>query len=201
MYSTLKPLILGSNSPRRKDFLEQLGLVFTVCGPDIDESVRQGELPLVYVERMATEKAGKIMERFPDHYVIGADTAVCLNDRILGKPENRDEAVEMLMALSGKEHVVSGGVCIGCHKEQVQATVSVSTSVVFAPFDEAVALAYTATGESLDKAGAYGIQGKGAFLVERINGSYSNVVGLPLTESISMLTAHGVIAIMGQGSL
>lgn len=198
IYSTIKPLVLGSNSPRRKEFLEQLGLVFTVCGPEIDESVKRGELPSAYVERMAAEKATKIMDTFPDHYVIGADTAVCVEERILGKPEDSNEAVEMLMALSGRNHVVCGGISVGCRKEQVQVVLSVSTSVVFAPFDENVARAYVATGESLDKAGAYGIQGKGSFLVDRINGSYSNVVGLPLMQTVSLLTTHGVIAVNGE---
>jgi septum formation protein len=201
IYSTLKPLVLGSNSPRRKDFLDQLGLVFTVCGPEIDESAEPGELPASYVERMATEKAGKVMEAFPDHYVIGADTAVCLGEQILGKPRNSDEAVETLMALSGREHFVRGGICVGCLKEQVQVVLSISTSVIFTPFDASVARAYVAMGESFDKAGAYGIQGKGSFLVERISGSYSNVVGLPLAETLSLLETNGVITVSAQDVL
>ncbi|WP_163338464.1 nucleoside triphosphate pyrophosphatase [Desulfopila sp. IMCC35008] len=195
IYSAVKPLVLGSNSPRRKEFLEQLGLVFTVYGPEIDESVTPGESPAAYVERMAAEKVKKVMGIYPDHYIIGADTSVCLGDRILGKPESAREAVQMLMDLSGRDHVVCSGISIGCHREQVQAVLSVSTSVVFAPFDESVARAYVASGESLDKAGGYGIQGKGTFMVERINGSYSNVVGLPLMETVSLLTSHGVIAV------
>lgn len=197
IYSTVKPLVLGSRSPRRRKFLEQLGLVFTVYAPEIDESVLPGEAPVAYVERIAVEKVEKVMMVYPDHYVIGADTSVCLGNQILGKPESNREAVQMLMALSGRDHVVCSGISIGCHREQVLAILSVSTSVTFAPFDETVAQAYVAAGESLDKAGGYGIQGKGAFLVERINGSYSNVVGLPLAETVSLLTAHGVLTVNG----
>ena len=195
IYGSRKPLILASNSPRRKSFLAELGLQFEVKAAHVDESVRFAEAPRTYVERMAREKAQAIMALAPGSWVVGADTAVCLGDTIFGKPDDEGQAVEMLMTLSGKKHRVLGGICIGCASEQVLETRSVVTEVLFSSFSRQVALAYVAQGESMDKAGAYGIQGRGGFLVERIEGSYSNVVGLPLVELLALLEINGVIAI------
>lgn len=193
IFSTLKPLVLGSDSPRRKEYLESLGIVFEVSSARMDESVLPGELPVPYVKRMAREKGRIVRSQHPESFVLTADTAVCIGDRILGKPADGDEAVAMLMDLSGKEHTVFSGICVGSSKEGVELVQSAATSVVFAEFSEAVARAYVAQGESYDKAGAYGIQGKGAFLVERVSGSYSNVVGLPLAEVVAILSANQVI--------
>lgn len=193
IYKTTKPLVLASNSPRRKDFLDDLGLKFSVCAEEIDETPFAGENPNHYVERMAREKAVVVSKRLPYSYVLAADTAVCLGDTILGKPANDDEAVGMLLSLAGRNHVVRSGICIVCVFGKVEAVISVATEVSFSDFGESIAKAYVAEGESLDKAGAYGIQGKGAFLVERLHGSYTNVVGLPLAEVVALLEQQGVI--------
>ena len=193
MYQTLKPLLLASQSPRRKQYLADLGLQFTVSAMEIDETPLPKEAAEPYVERMAREKAEAVSHRFPEHYVVAADTAVCLGETILGKPADSEEAVAMLLSLAGRVHVVRSGICVTSERERVMIVRSVATEVRFAAFDESVARAYVAEGESLDKAGAYGIQGKGAFLVERVSGSYSNVVGLPLAEVVEILSGYGVI--------
>jgi len=200
IYSTLKPLILASNSPRRKDFIEDLGIVFSVCSQEIDETPYPHEDPQQYVERMAREKALAVSGRFPESYVLAADTAVCLSETILGKPANVDEAITMLLSLAGRIHVVRSGICIVSHVEDVEIVSSVATHVRFSPFGASTARAYVNEGESLDKAGAYGIQGKGAFLVESINGSYSNVVGLPLAEVLAILERQGVVTPAGDNN-
>lgn len=193
IYQTFKPLVLGSTSPRRKAFLDDLGLNFSVYAEDIDEAPLPLENPRYYVERMATEKALAISHRFAESYVLAADTAVCLGNNILGKPATKEEAVRMLLSLAGRSHVVRSGFCIISIAEGVEIVQSVATEVRFSKLSQAVARAYVEEGESLDKAGAYGIQGKGAFLVEHVNGSYSNVVGLPLAEVIATLAEKGVI--------
>lgn len=194
IYSTVKPLILASNSPRRKAFLDDLGLVYTIRLQEIDEAPRMGEKPRHYVERLAREKAVAVSKRFRESYVLAADTAVCLGDTILGKPADADEAVAMLLSLAGRVHLVRTGVCVVCPADTMEIVESVATEVRFSGFGENIARAYVAEGESLDKAGAYGIQGRGAFLVERIAGSYSNVVGLPLAEVVAILERLGVVA-------
>jgi septum formation protein len=142
---------------------------------------------------MAWEKAVVVSSDFPDSWVISGDTVVCLGDRILGKPADELEAVALLMSLSGREHCVKTGFCVAHRSCEVKIVQSVTTKVHFTEFSESVARAYVATGESLDKAGAYGIQGKGVFLVKAIEGSYSNVVGLPLYELMEVLQANGII--------
>jgi len=193
MYQTLKPLVLASNSPRRKAFLDDLGLNVTIWACDIDETPLTDENPQHYVERMALEKASAVKGRFPQSYVLAADTAVCLGETILGKPEDDEDAVAMLLSLAGRVHMVRSGICLVSEADRIQIVFSVATEVRFAEFDETVARAYVGEGESLDKAGAYGIQGKGAFLVEVVVGSYTNVVGLPLVEVVDLLTQQGVI--------
>lgn len=194
IYQTRKSLVLASCSPRRKAFLDDLGLNITVWARDIDETPLPHEDPQDYVERMAYQKALAVQEYFPERYVLAADTAVCLGTSILGKPRDDEEAVAMLLSLSGQVHRVRSGICLVSAAEGVQYIGSVATEVRFANFDEMIARAYVGEGESLDKAGAYGIQGKGAFLVEHVAGSYTNVVGLPLAEVVELLTRHGVIA-------
>lgn len=197
IYRTLKPLVLGSNSPRRREYLEMLGIVFEAYGACMDESLLPGEKPAPYVERMAREKGRIVGDKFPGKFVLTADTAVCIGSRILGKPADENEAVSMLMELSSKEHTVFSGICVRCEAEGVELFSTTATGVLFARFDEAVARAYVNLGESCDKAGAYGIQGAGAFLVERVSGSYSNVVGLPLVETITLLAENKVICPAG----
>lgn len=193
IYTTLKPFILASNSPRRKDFLSDLGLKFRIEVREIDESPDVGEDPAMYVERMARQKASAVADFFPQDFVLAADTAVCLGNTILGKPRDAKEAVEMLMALSGRRHVVRSGICLMNRQLNREVVLSVATDVFFTEFDEHVARGYVEEGESLDKAGAYGIQGKGVFLVERISGSYSNVVGLPVAEVVAVLQKEKII--------
>ena len=194
LYLTRKPLVLASNSPRRRDYLAELGIDFTICAAEINEAPLAGEPPQKYVERMAREKAAPVGEQLVDSYILAADTAVCVGPTILGKPRDRQEAMEMLMLLAGRTHQVWSGICLSCNREGVMAVESVVTDVTFVAFDEGVAWSYVAQNESLDKAGAYGIQGKGAFLVKCIAGSYTNVVGLPLAEVVALLARFGVVS-------
>lgn len=194
MFATLKPLILASASPRRKAFLTELGLCFTVCPAELAETAHHREQPEAYVCRIAREKAEQIGNRFVSSWIVAADTAVVLDRQTLGKPGSAEEAVEMLLRLAGREHVVYTGYALFCKQTAMVVVDSVATRVRFSAFDEARARAYVRTGESFDKAGGYGIQGKGGMLVAAIDGSYSNVVGLPLAEIVALLTAHGVIA-------
>lgn len=182
-------LVLASGSPRRRAFLEQLGLTFTVTPAELDERVHQGELPAAYVERLAREKAQAVAARHPGARVLAADTTVVLEEEILGKPADGAEALAMLRRLSGRTHRVLTGVALA--GETLRARV-VETRVVFREASEAELSWYVASGEPLDKAGAYGLQGIGGFLVRRIEGSHSNVIGLPLAETLELLAADGL---------
>ena len=183
-----KALILASGSPRRVELLGQIGLPFTVQAPAIDETPRAAETAAVYVERMAREKAHALS--VADAVVLAADTVVVLDGRILGKPADAEDAVATLRALGGRRHEVLTAIAL-CDGETLHSEV-VSTAVTFVPIDEDLARAYVATGESADKAGSYGIQGIGGILAERIEGSYSAVVGLPLAETERALIRFGV---------
>ena len=201
MYRNHGPMILASASPRRQQFLDDLGLTFRVVAASVVEEPGAGETPSAFVRRMALEKAREVGRLYPATWIVSGDTVVSLNRRILGKPRDSDEALAMLLALAGTEHLVETAFCL-CHGHlRVEVVESVVTRVRFAPFDEATARAYVATGECLDKAGAYGIQGKGSALVESISGSYSNVVGLPLCELVRTLLAHGVIKVAGPAAM
>ncbi len=195
IYHTCKSLILASSSPRRQEYFLGLGLEYRVHAADIDETPFPEEKTHDFVRRMAVEKARPVMDLYPDAWIVAADTVVSLAEAILGKPKDSVGAVSMLMQLSGKEHLVQTGICLACRQEGVVAVQSVSTRVAFSSFSKKVAQAYVATGEPMDKAGSYGIQGKGAFLVREIMGSYSNVVGLPLCELLIMLEEYGVIVV------
>lgn len=187
MFQTLAPLILASGSPRRRKFLTDLGLDFTLAAADLDETIQPGELPGELVCRLAQDKATAVATDNPGAWVIGADTVVVLGREILGKPTDSAEALVMLKRLSGRTHEVWTGVSILRWQERSCRTFAVCTEVSFAEVAESVLAAYVATGEPLDKAGAYGIQGQGVFLVSAITGSYSNVVGLPLPELLGQL--------------
>lgn len=193
LFSSNKPLLLASASPRRQEYFRELGLDFTVSTPNINEAVRSSEHPDDFVKRLAFEKADAVMKNFADSWVVAADTVVCLDEQIMGKPNDAREAHEMLRRLSDRTHTVRTGVCAGCRKEDVLEVFSVQTVVRFAKLSEEIIKSYVATGEPFDKAGSYGIQGTGAFLVTDIAGSYSNVVGLPLTQTLSLLMANDVI--------
>lgn len=184
-------LILASASPRRKELLTQIGVVFKQCSVDIDESVLSGEYPYNYVRRLACTKSKEGYQRNAQMCaVLGADTTVVIDGVILGKPASEEESIAMLQQLSGRTHQVMTGVALtdnGVTNSQV-----VVTSVTFKILDIELCRQYWQTGEPLDKAGGYGIQGYGAVFVEKIEGSYSNVVGLPLSETAELLSHIGI---------
>ncbi len=193
MFYTDESIVLASGSPRRKKYLEDLGLTFSLCSVSIDEMPLPNENPGIFVLRMAREKGRAAALQHGDSWIISGDTVVCLDQKILGKPFDRAEAFTMLMSLSGRSHTVRTGICLMHAEKGISLCTHVETKVVFSTFDESVVRAYISSGESLDKAGAYGIQGRGAFLVESIEGSYTNVVGLPLNELVNMLLQNKVI--------
>lgn len=180
-------LILASSSPRRRELLEQLGLVFDIYSPDIDESIQTGELVARYVERLACAKAEAVQVRYPDAVVIAADTSLGVDQEILGKPESKQHAFEMWEKISGRKHDVYTGVCVRTNAQI--SSIVVRTEVEFQHLSSENMEAYWATHEPLGKAGAYAIQGIAARYIPRIEGSYSNVVGLPLYETVQLLRA------------
>lgn len=183
----MNELILASASPRRAELLAQIGVRFTVAVSDIDETPLAGEAPADYVSRMARGKAGAVAAGADaGQVVLAADTTVVIDGDVLGKPRDHLDGLAMLARLSGRTHEVMTAVCLQCGDEQSEALVT--TRVTFITLDRELCEAYLATGEPADKAGAYGIQGLGAVLVESIDGSYSNVVGLPLAETWRLLT-------------
>ncbi len=187
-----KTLILASRSPRRRELLEQIGLVFSVDAPDLDEAVRPGEEAEAYALRVAREKAAVAADRAGRGIVIAADTVVVLGSGILGKPVDAADAERMLGLLSGREHRVITGIAVRDAATGRTAARSAVTRVLFRKLTPEAVRAYAASGEPLDKAGAYGIQEKGALLVERIEGCFYNVVGLPLALLEEMLEEFGV---------
>jgi septum formation protein len=173
--------------------LAKLGLDFEVLAAEVDEVPLNGESPQDFVLRAAIEKASDIAGNHPDAWVLGADTIVVHRGDILGKPENAGDALKLLMRLSGQMHKVLTGCCLKREQEKISVSQVIASDVHFSAFSEAIAAAYVATGEPLDKAGAYGIQGYGGALVEKINGSYSNVVGLPLAETVDEMLRYKII--------
>ncbi len=185
-------VILASQSPRRRQLLAQTGLAFDMDAPDVSEATRSGETPEAYVARLAEAKARAVGRR-DDHdtVVVGADTTVVLGGRILGKPADPAGAKRMLADLAGREHRVLTAVAV---RRGVDLTTTVvSTNVRMTPMTPGEIEWYAASREPLDKAGAYAIQGIGGLFVESISGSYSNVVGLPLAETASLLRGAGVV--------
>ena len=179
MHLPASVLVLASASPRRADLLREAGILFRVAPAHIDEAVRVGESPEAYVERLAREKAEAVHTASPGAFVLGADTTVVVDDTILGKPVDRAEAARMLELLAGRSHRVLTGVALLGPADFTRAAV-VSTNVTFSRLSDADIAWYVGTGEPLDKAGAYAIQGGASRFVERIDGSFSNVVGLPM---------------------
>jgi septum formation protein len=192
-------LILASGSPRREILLRQTGLEFDVEPSGAEETIPEGVPPRELAERLAVEKARLVVARRFSGLVIGADTVVVLKGRILGKPADASEAAEMLRSLSGREHQVITGIAVIDAASGEMRSDAVSTVVKFAPLSQDAIDRYVATGEPLDKAGGYGIQGFGALLIERIDGCYFNVVGLPLRRLAELLgeLGHDAFA-MGQ---
>lgn len=192
-FHTVAPLILASASPRRQRFLQELGLDFTVKPADVEEQHRPGEDPESFVLRLAADKARAVAGRNPQACILAADTIVVLDDAILGKPRDAAHAETMLAGMSGRWHEVWTGYCLCRARDGITVQRAVRTRVLFRPLTAALCRAYVLTGEPLDKAGAYGLQGRGAFLVERIDGSHSNVIGLPMAEVIEDLLRLGII--------
>ncbi len=185
-------LILASKSPRRRYLLDQAGLSFTVIPSHFDESSVSLSSPLTYVKALAEGKAEDISHRHPQSWVIGADTVVLIDGSILGKPGSRSQARTMLKRLSGKIHKVLTGYAIYCEAKQKKYSDVVTTEVAFKKLTAKEIEWYVHTAEPFDKAGAYAVQGLGSFLVKRINGSYTNVVGLPVCEVVELLIKEGV---------
>lgn len=187
---TFASIYLASQSPRRRELLDQIGVDYSVVAVDIDESRRDGETPAAYVQRLALEKAVAGWQRahalgMEPRPALGADTTVAIDDQVLGKPADFATARAMLLQLSGRSHQVFTGVCLS-DGARTAAALS-ATTVWFRTLSEADIETYWASGEPRDKAGAYGIQGFGAMFIERIDGSYSGVVGLPLFETARLL--------------
>ncbi len=182
--------ILASASPRRKQLLERAGYAFEIVVSDADESLPAGITPEKAVRLNAARKAQAVAETNPGAVVLGCDTVVAIDGEILGKPQDEAEAKAMLRRLSGNTHTVYSGVCIT--DGETETVFAVATDVTFYALSDRTIDAYAATKEPMDKAGAYGIQGLGCVLVKEISGDYSNVVGLPLSESARALAAFGV---------
>jgi septum formation protein len=182
-------IILASASPRRAELLQQIGLNFSVRPADIDETPEPDETPEHYVERLAREKALAVAGSSPECLVLGSDTSVVLEGKILGKPTDPADARETLARLSGATHQVMTGVALAT-EGQCQ-SVLVITEVCFRQLSSAEIDAYVASGEPMDKAGSYGIQGLGGIFVNELRGSYSAVVGLPLQETATLLAGAG----------
>ena len=188
-------IILASQSPRRRDLLEQAGLGFTVIPSSFDEDSITLSSADEYVRRLAEAKAGEISEQYPDSWVIAADTTVYIEGTMLGKPASKADARNMLHKLSGKTHQVLTGYCICCRSIDRTFADVVKTDVLFKALTAAEIDWYIDSGEPFDKAGAYAIQGLGTFLVRRINGSYTNVVGLPVCEVMDFLIREKIITL------
>ena len=188
-------LILASKSPRRRYLLKQAGLQFTVVPSGIDESGIPVTSPEDYVRILAEAKAKDISKMYPESWVIGADTIVLIGGILLGKPDSRDEARQMLKRLSDKTHQVLTGYAISCRAKRRIFSETVQTDVRFKALSDAEIEWYIHTEEPFDKAGAYAIQGLGTFLVKSINGSYTNVVGLPVCEVMEFLLKEGVVGL------
>jgi septum formation protein len=180
-------LILASSSPRRSYLLEQAGLTFTVIPSSFDENSVSLSTPETYVKTLAEAKAADVSKAYPECWVIGADTIVVIDGKILGKPDSKEQARTMLKRLSGKTHQVFTGYCICCRDRERSFSDSVKTDVLFKNLADNEIEWYINTSEPFDKAGAYAIQGLGTFIVKSIKGSYTNVVGLPVCEVIEFL--------------
>lgn len=201
MPSSQPVLILASASPRRRELLASSGLIFDIVPAAVDEQPQPGERPEAYVRRLALMKAETVARSSPQAVVLGADTIVSIDHLLLGKPSTLDEARQMLCHLSGRVHQVFTGVAVlpaeRTASPRNQCLVDVTISRVRMRRLTAPTLDwYLATGEPMDKAGAYAVQGLGAALIEWVEGSYTNVVGLPLTQTLALLQQVGIVACM-----
>ncbi|MCZ7686529.1 MAG: Maf family protein [Sandaracinaceae bacterium] len=186
-------LVLASASPRRREILATLGVAFEVVPGGAAEEEREGERPEALARRLARDKALEVSRRVGDRFVLGADTVVVVEGRVLGKPADDDHARAMLRALSNRWHEVITGVALA-RGGAVLEDLAVTTRVHVAPLSAERIERYVATGEGRDKAGGYAVQGVASGFCDRLEGSYGNVVGLPAAETVALLERHGVIA-------
>jgi nucleoside triphosphate pyrophosphatase len=194
-------LVLASASPRRRELLRNANIAFTVQPAEIPEVPLAGESPAAFSSRMAREKAVTISKRNPGAFVLGADTIVIVDGAILGKPRDAEDAARMLRLLSGRRHEVTTAVCLCCSlrtgnqelKTEIEDVRSETTAVTMSTLSEVEIQAYVETGEPMDKAGAYAIQGIASRWISKIEGDYFNVVGLPVALVYRMLQEHGII--------
>ena len=187
MYKTISPLVLASQSPRRRELLGQMGIKFSLASADIEELQSDGEPAADFVTRMAEEKAFAVAARFPESWILSADTIVVLQGKILGKPEDKSDAVRMLTAIAGNWHQVFTAFTLHHPRQKHLLSRLDSSRVRIASLSAAEIKAYINTGEPLDKAGSYAVQGIGGAFVEAIEGSPTTVIGLPMPLLISEL--------------
>ena len=192
-YALNSPIILASRSPRRNELLRQAGLNFSIIPSPVEEKAEPNPDSAAYVRLLAEEKARWVSMRHPESWIIGADTIVVIDGMVLEKPDSRHTAEAMLRLLSGKTHIVFTGYAIRNESLCRYFSDTVQTEVTFKPLSEMEIAWYASTSEPYDKAGAYAIQGLGTFLVQRINGSYTCVVGLPVCEVMDVLIREKVI--------
>ncbi|MBU8909958.1 MAG: Maf family protein [Desulfobacterales bacterium] len=186
-------LILASRSPRRKKLLEQIGIKIEISPSDINEEIVSNKNPEAHVKELSFLKAKNQSVLYPESWILGADTIVVVQDQILGKPQSKKDAIAMLSKLNNCEHRVFTAFCVINQKKNCVVVKSVETKVYFKYLTDQEIHWYVRTGEPFDKAGAYGIQGIGTFLVKQISGSYSNVVGLPVCEVVETLMSLNII--------
>ena len=184
--------ILASQSPRRAQLLRQLGIEFDTIPSNVDESLIPRVKPVAYVKKLASMKAKAVAKKVKEGIIISADTMVVLDGKLIGKPKDMSDASATIRSLSGKVHLVVSGVCIMDKSTGKTKTTATTTRVKFRELSDDLIKWYLGTGEPLGKAGSYGIQGKGAILIEWIKGDYSNVVGLPLVTFAKMLEDMGI---------
>lgn len=194
----MEKFVLASSSPRRRRLLRQIGLDFDTVPSGVKEDFIDGESPKDHVLRLAKAKARKVGQMYPNRWVIGADTVVSIDGMILGKPQTDREASQMLIRLSGRDHVVVTGVSLWHGAKGKGETIAVETLVRIRPLNPGEITWYIGTGEPFGKAGGYAIQGIGAFMVQRIEGSYTNVVGLPLCELLEVLNHLKAVDLSGR---
>jgi septum formation protein len=189
--------ILASSSPRRRELLQALGISFQVVPSNIPEVLRPGEAPADYVQRLANEKGDDVAARHPDAWIIAADTTVYQGDQILEKPRDRADAIAILSTIAGREHVVYTGLTLRQKSSNYRDTRVATTRVRMARLSREEIEWYVDTGEPMDKAGAYAVQGIGAMFVETVDGNYTNVVGLPVPMLFDMMRRAGISPIGG----
>jgi len=185
--SISSPFILASASPRREELLRSVGLKFKILPASVNEDYMDGETPRQHVRRLSQDKARALAHKYPDAWVLGADTIVVIDDLILGKPKNKKQAQQMLERLSGREHKVFTGFTLARMASKTTKTTVIQSVVKFKPINAEEMEWYISCDEPYDKAGGYAVQGKGAYFIKAIRGSYTNVIGLPLCEVLEEL--------------